>query len=337
MLRNYSDGHPSHGWVQQDPSLGFQIDGDSNSGRWYFVGGTSINGTEANPAGVPIIELFGSRPDPQGEYDDWSLGFDYLGIFSADGLQMCDPELIRWPNTTVAALYVCTSQYLLGHVVPTINGYRFDKLAGTGAMPFEAGGGAAKGYWHAASGRYLLWLHHAKGFTLTHEVTLDAALKILLINPAREYRGLRVAPPLVSLSNVSVATAAAALSAAGPKMGSALDIELLCHLEDETVGECGVTVLGGTSVVITMHNTSSATLSVSVKDDGSPKTMALPLTPGDTTLDLRVIVDGVLVETFALGGRAQVLAAVTGPPSHEVGVAKASKIVDVSVSTLAYQ
>ena len=41
---------------------------------------------------MPIIELFGSRAG-----GDWTQGFEYLGIFSADGLAMCDPELITWP------------------------------------------------------------------------------------------------------------------------------------------------------------------------------------------------------------------------------------------------
>lgn len=344
LLHHYSDGHPNHGWVQQDPSLGFQIGSDA---RWYFIGGTSINGTAANPAGVPIVELWGSRPSPHGGYDDWGLGFEYLGIFSADGLQMCDPELIRWPNTTIAALYVCTSEYLLGHVVPTpTGGYRFQKLAGTVPIPFEAGGGAAKGYWHAESGRYLLWLHHGQGFTLTHEVTVAEQLQILLINPAREYKDLRMAPALVSLSNVSVTTATAALSAAGPKMGGTLDIELVCHLDHQLVGiaggECGVTILGGTSVVITVHSASNATLSVieSTKGgNGPPQAMAIPLTPDDTSLDLRVIVDGGTVESFALGGRAQVLAVEKDPSAgHMVGLSTvAFQSVDVSVSELAYR
>lgn len=63
MLINYTEGHPGHGWVQQDPSRGWR---DPNpvlgkEGRWLFLGGTSINGSEANPNGVSIIELFGSK------------------------------------------------------------------------------------------------------------------------------------------------------------------------------------------------------------------------------------------------------------------------------------
>ena len=74
-----------------------------------------------------------------------------IGIFSADGLAMCDPELIRWPHTNIAALYVCSryyspcSRYLLGHVVPSTDGYKFQKLSGMSPTHFEVGGGAGKG------------------------------------------------------------------------------------------------------------------------------------------------------------------------------------------------
>lgn len=63
MLINYTEGHPGHGWVQQDPSRGW-LDPNpvlGKEGRWLFLGGTSINGSEANPNGVSIIELFGSK------------------------------------------------------------------------------------------------------------------------------------------------------------------------------------------------------------------------------------------------------------------------------------
>ena len=35
---------------------------------------------------------------------DRSKGFEYLGVFSDAGLAMCDPELIRFPGSKLAAL-----------------------------------------------------------------------------------------------------------------------------------------------------------------------------------------------------------------------------------------
>ena len=99
-LVNYTARQQEHGWVQQDPSRGWLDSAPHDPKRWLFLGGTSVNGSQANPSGVPVIELFGSRAG-----SDWAQGFEYLGVFSADGLAMCDPELITWPGSEIAALY----------------------------------------------------------------------------------------------------------------------------------------------------------------------------------------------------------------------------------------
>ena len=58
--------------MQQDPSRGWLDSAPHDPKRWLFVGGTSVNGSRANPSGVPIIELFGSRAG-----GDWTQGFEY--------------------------------------------------------------------------------------------------------------------------------------------------------------------------------------------------------------------------------------------------------------------
>ena len=83
-------GARDHGWVQQDPSRAWRDPRPEHRGRWLFLGGTSVNGSAAQPGGVPTIELFGSRNG-----SEWApAGFEYLGVFSAAGLAMCDPELV---------------------------------------------------------------------------------------------------------------------------------------------------------------------------------------------------------------------------------------------------
>jgi hypothetical protein len=197
LVVSHDAGHPEHGWVQQDPSRAWQD--PRMPGRWLFLAGTSVNGTAKSPAGVPIVELFGSRAG-----DDWTRGFDYLGVFSADGLQMCDPELARLSDE-VQVLYVCTNKYLLGRVVKTAAGaLAFARLPGMpdGGLAFEAGSNAGKGFEHA-DGRYLLILNGPKGFTLTRELRLSASSTgepFLLsypaaeVQPSTEYRITQDAP-----------------------------------------------------------------------------------------------------------------------------------------------
>ena len=43
---------------------------------------------------------------------DRSKGFEYLGVFSDAGLAMCDPELIRFPGSKLAALCKSRIQFV---------------------------------------------------------------------------------------------------------------------------------------------------------------------------------------------------------------------------------
>ena len=74
--------------------------------RYLFLAGTSVNGTEINFNGLPIIEVLRSRTSSPSD------GFDFLSTFSSDGLQMCDPELVTFGN--ISLVYVCTNEYLVG-------------------------------------------------------------------------------------------------------------------------------------------------------------------------------------------------------------------------------
>ena len=56
---------------------------------------------------------------------------------------MCDPELITWPGSEIAALYVCSNEYLLGNVVATATGWEFEALPG---FPKKPGGIGYKGF-----------------------------------------------------------------------------------------------------------------------------------------------------------------------------------------------
>ena len=74
LLVNHSAGHAQHGWVQQDPSRAWLDSAPHDPERWLFIGGTSINGSQHQPSGTPIIELWGSFAK-----GDWSQGFGYVG------------------------------------------------------------------------------------------------------------------------------------------------------------------------------------------------------------------------------------------------------------------
>ena len=247
-----SQGAAGHGYIQQDPSHAWY---DDVGKRWLFIGGSNIDGGPGHASGVPILELFGSVAG-----DDWSKGFEFLSIFSQQGLAMCDPDIILFPSTNVSVLYVCTNQYLIGHVVPTNastatatatskQGFRFEQLSTMpgGVQKIEYGAGAGKGFYHAALDRYLLWMmSEGRGYSSAREVTVDEEIPLLLSYPAREYAAMRQAPQ-ASLQGVDRQHAAASLmSCAG---AAQLDLDLVFHFGGgggPSAGDCvGVSVLGG--------------------------------------------------------------------------------------------
>ena len=66
MLVHGAQGYPGHGYIQQDPSHAWW---DERSGRWFFLGASSVNGSAGHASGYPVLELFGSVAG-----DDWSEG-----------------------------------------------------------------------------------------------------------------------------------------------------------------------------------------------------------------------------------------------------------------------
>ena len=338
-LVNYTAGHVGHGWVQQDPSRGWLDSAPHDPKRWLFIGGTSINGTQDNPGGVPIIELWGSRAG-----GDWAKGFEYLGIFSADGLSMCDPELITWPGSDVAALYVCSSEYLLGKMVPTATAWEFKALPGFpkpggigGGKRMAPVGGSAKGFWDEERSRYLIW--HASairaGFSLAREVTVDRELEILIETPAREYEAMRQAP-LVNATGLAVATAQQALDTLHGACGQ-LDVDVAFHFaaplkQLQAGAKVGVAALGE-AINLTISGAGQAVLAA------GRQSMGLQMKGNETSIALRIIVDGAAIEAFAMDGRAGVSArAANSSGTFELLLAgEAPSSVDLAVFPLAFE
>jgi hypothetical protein len=348
-LVSYTAGHSGHGWVQQDPSRGWLDSPPHDPKRWLFIGGTAINGSKENPSGIPIIELWGSRAGA-----DWTKGFDYLGVFSADGLQMCDPELITWPESEVAALYVCTTQYLLGHVVATATAWEFKPLPGFPTQPGGTVGGgklmapvgkAAKGFWDEERSRYLIWHKSAvrAGFTLAREVTVDIDLEILLENPAREYVAMRQAA-LVNETGLSVALAQQLLDKV-QRTSQQFDIDICFHF-NTTLARLGAgTTVGiaivGEAISMTMDGAGQAVLDAP-ELGGKKQSMKLQLKDNETSVFLRNIVDGdghnVVIEAFAMRGRAGASARSTNS-NERLKLVLAGEVpssVDVSLFPLAW-
>jgi hypothetical protein len=330
-LVNYTEGAAAHGWVQQDPSRAWED--PAAPGRWLFLGGTSVNGSAASPAGRPVIELFGSR----GRDGSWGGGFEFLGIFSDCGLEMCDPELVAFgadglpvaaPGVGGAvALFACRNQYVVGTLAATAGGGYELAPAASGLQRFEGGRtSSGKGFWHAPLQRYLLWLsaHVARGgFTLAREVTLDLELGLLLSGPAREYAALR--RETLAAASGSVAAASASLAAASA--AAQMDFELTLRWTGAAAPGSYVGVsfgAGAAGALLCVANSTSATLALTFAAGGagaeacatSNKTnswaMSLALKPGEAFVSLRVIVDANIVEAFAQGGRAQVVGAAEG-------------------------
>jgi hypothetical protein len=318
VLVHSSQGAPNHGYIQQDPSRAWW---DVAAKRWMFLGGSYVNGSAHHAGGFPVLELFGSVAG-----DDWSQGFEFLSVFSAQGLAACDPELIHFKHQNLSVLYVCSNQYLIGHVVPTSDangaGRRFEPLSTMppgvwghgGGVAIEYGSGAGKGFYHAALDRYLLWMMAeggGHGYSTAREVTVDASLPLLLTYPAREYAQMRQAAQ-VHLTGAKEAEAVAAVAnCAGSDQ---LDIELVYHFETggATAGYCiGLSLLGGGAAVVVIFK--SPTVAV-LKDCGAGYSTCdishggflFGLKPNETSVALRVLVDGNAVEAFAQGGRAQI-------------------------------
>lgn len=342
-LVNYTAGHAGHGWVQQDPSRGWLDSAPHDPKRWLFVGGTSINGSKENPSGIPIIELWGSRAG-----GDWTKGFEYLGVFSADGLSMCDPELITWPGTRVAALYVCSNEYLLGNVVATATAWEFKPLPGFPAKSGGTGGGksmapvgkAAKGFWDEERSRYLIWHVSAvrAGFSLAREVTVDTDLEILLENPAREYAAMRQAGRC-NATGLSIAVAQQLLDKL-QGTGEQFDVNVCFHfkkpLKQLDVGTTvGITILGE-AIKLTISGPGQALL-LAPGVGGKKQSMELQLKDNETDIVLRSIVDNTVIEAFAMHGRAGVSARATNSSaSSRIVLVGEVPSVDISVFPLAW-
>ncbi len=349
-LVNYTEGHTGHGWVQQDPSRGWLDSTPHDPKRWLFIGGTSINGSKGNPSGIPIIELWGSRAGA-----DWTKGFEYLGIFSADGLSMCDPELITWPESAVAALYVCSSEYLLGTVVATATAWEFKPLAGFPTRPggtmgggkrMAPVGGSAKGFWDEERSRYLIWHVSAvrAGFSLAREVTVDTDLEILLETPAREYAAMRQAA-WVNKTDLSVALAQQLLDRM-EGTSEQFDVDVRYRFKTTLNRLAAGTTVGiailGEAVKMTMGGAGQAVLEAPGVG-GKKQSMELQLKDNETSIVLRSIVDNTVIEAFAMHGRAGVSArsgsTYTTNSSETlrlVLLGEAPSSVDVSVFSLAW-
>lgn len=306
---NGSQGAPGHGYIQQDPSHAWY---DDQSKRWLFIGGSYINGSAGHASGSPILELFGSIAG-----DDWSKGFEFLSIFSQSGLAACDPELIQFKNQrNVSVLYSCMNQYLIGHVVPSCNGFRFEALntMPSGVMKIEYGNGAGKGFYHAELDRYLLWMMSdgGYGYSTAREVTVDESLPLLLTYPAREYTAMRQTPQVI-LKGASQQDATALMAKCD---GAAqMDIDLTYHFGkgSASAGDCiCLSILGGAAAVAIIFD--SPTVAVlndgpCLQHHGKPNKQGgflFGLKPNETSVSLRVLIDGNSIESFAQFGRAQV-------------------------------
>ena len=279
---------------------------------------------------------------------------------------MCDPEMIHFGN--VSALYVCSNTYILGTVQPTANGYEMVPLPGMphGGIKFEGGGSSAgKGFYDESAGRNLLWVSsHRQGFTLAREITVDHQLEILLSYPAQEYaHSLRSATPFVSLQGADVGAATAAVAAAAPSLPQ-LDVDATFMWDSITRTPIntplGITVLNGAlfcvvcfqgnrngtlgcgqpSGLSSMPEAAAVPTSCSLDGHGS---MPFTLKPGETSINLRVVVDGTTVEAFAAHGRAQYVSSAQrgGPSSSVLGLvagAGSGAVLSINVSgwTLAF-
>jgi hypothetical protein len=362
VLVHGSQGTRNHGYIQQDPSHAWW---DEAAERWMFLGGTYINGSAHHAGGTPVLELFGSVAR-----DDWSQGFEFLSVFSAQGLAACDPELMHFPRQNISVLYVCSNQYLIGHVVPTADahggadGRRFEPLgdmpAGVwghgGGVAIEYGSGAGKGFYQAALDRHLLWMMTegaGHGYSTAREVTVDPSLPLLLTYPAREYLAMRQ-PAQVRLTGATVVGASEAISRCPGH--AQLDLELVHHFAaaaaaagvggeggGAAAGDCiGLSVLGGGAAAVVIFK--SPTVAV-LHDCDSGCSCTGPRRPSkggflfgtkanESSVALRILVDGNQVEAFAQGGRAQISFAGKLAPHNSSGSGSAGVGWNTSVGLL---
>ena len=154
------------------------------------------------------------------------------------------------------------------------------------------------------------------GYSTAREVTVDPSLPLLLTYPAREYAAMRQ----TAQAHLATAKEAEAVAAVANCAGSEqLDMELVYHFEGGgvTAGECiGLSLLGGGAGVVVIFK--SPTVAV-LKDCGDGCSCSGPhrpdvshsgflfgLKPKETSVALRVLVDGNAIEAFAQGGRAQI-------------------------------
>ena len=173
---------------------------------------------------------------------------------------------------------------------------------------------------------------------MAREVTVDRELEILIETPAREYEAMRQAP-LVNATGLAVATAQQALEKLHGARGQ-LDVDVAFHfatpLKQLQAGtKVGVAALGE-AIDLTISGAGQAVLATPGAG-GKRQSMGLQMKGNETSIALRIIVDGTAIEAFAMDGRAGVSARAANSSGTFLLVGEAPSSVDLAVFPLAFK
>ena len=170
---------------------------------------------------------------------------------------------------------------------------------------------------------------------MAREVTVDTELEILIEAPAREYEAMRQAP-LANATGLTAATAQRALDKLHETSGQ-LDVDVAFHFEAplkqlQAGTKVGVAALGE-AINLTISGAGQAVLAAGAGG------MGLQMKGNETSIALRIIVDGTAIEGFAMDGRAGVsVRAANFSGTFELLLAgEAPSSVDLAVFPLAFE
>eukprot|EP01052_Picozoa_sp_SAG31_P030694 SAG31_NODE_3170_length_4591_cov_2.304541_2_plen_476_part_00 len=204
-------------------------------------------------------------------------------------------------------------------------------------VPPEAPGQpTASPHWGRAKTRFVQqgWIADLAALTVVRELRFDEVQQSLVSLPVAEVASLRGARPLANLTGRSFAAGEPVLVLSRGSQATVADFEAEIQMPEGApdfrlnVGALGTSIQLACSPASASHPAASCTLFAPGRGRGKTTRQSFNLSSTETATSLRVLVDKVVLEIFAGGGRSVATVAV-----DKRGVDPSSAVISVAVST----
>jgi sucrose-6-phosphate hydrolase SacC (GH32 family) len=195
---------------------------------------------------------------------------------------------------------------------------------------------ASPGHWGKAASRFVQqgWIAELAALTVVRELRFDPVQQSLVSLPIAELFTLRGALPLTNLSSMVLGGGNPALAIVNGSAATVADCEIDIAMPHGAapfrldVGALGIQFQLACSPASTTRPAGGCTLFTPGRGRRTTNRQSYSLSPGETTTSLRLIVDKVVIEVFAGGGRSVATIA-----TDKTGVDPATANISVGVST----